>query len=162
MIKSSPETKINADWLKEELISCLGTLSKPGFNFRGIVCDNYPPNVSNFKNLLQDFNQDPDELFIWFDRRKIYLFYDAAHLMKNIRNNLLNYKRFIFPSFKFDGFKDPINVPGGEMKWKFFFMTFTRKILSFRSQFEKSSKANNEDTTPRKLQTKHSDNTCNI
>ena len=31
-----------------------------------------------------------------------------------------NYKQFIFPSFKFDGFKDPINLPGGEMKWKFF------------------------------------------
>ena len=40
--------------------------------------------------------------------------------MKNIRNNLLNYKRFIFPSFKFDSFRDPINVPGGEIKWKFF------------------------------------------
>ena len=40
--------------------------------------------------------------------------------MKNIRSNLLNYKRFIFPSFKFDGFKDPINFPGGEIEWKFF------------------------------------------
>ena len=27
VIKSSPETKINVDWLKEELIDCLGTLS---------------------------------------------------------------------------------------------------------------------------------------
>ena len=26
----------------------------------------------------------------------------------------------MFPSFKWDGFKDPINVPGGEIKWKFF------------------------------------------
>ena len=40
--------------------------------------------------------------------------------MKNIRNNLLNYKRFIFPSFEFDGFKDLINVPGEEIKWKSF------------------------------------------
>ena len=40
--------------------------------------------------------------------------------MKNIRSNLLNYKRFIFPSFKFDGFKDPINVPDGGIKRKFF------------------------------------------
>ena len=40
--------------------------------------------------------------------------------MKNIRNNLLNYKRYIFPSFKFDGFKDLMNAPGGEIKWKFF------------------------------------------
>ena len=40
--------------------------------------------------------------------------------MKNIRNNSLNCKRFIFPSFKFDGFKDPINIPGGAIKKKFF------------------------------------------
>ena len=32
----------------------------------------------------------------------------------------MNYKWFIFPSFKFDGFKDTINVPGGEIKWTFF------------------------------------------
>ena len=38
----------------------------------------------------------------------------------NISNDLLNYKGFIFASFKFDDFKDLINVPGGEIKWKFF------------------------------------------
>ena len=100
VIKSSPETKINADLLKEELIYCLEILCRPGFNVRAIVCDNHPSNVSSFKILLQHFNQDPDELFIWFELRKIYLFYDAAHLVKNIRNNLLNYKRFIFSSFQ--------------------------------------------------------------
>ena len=120
MIKSSPETKINAEWLKEELLDCLGTLSKSGFIVRAIACDNHPLNVSSFKNLLQHFNQDPDELSIWYELRKVYFFYDTVHLMKNIRNNLLNYKRFICPSFKFDGFKDPINFPGGEIKWKFF------------------------------------------
>ena len=128
VIKLSPETKINVDWLKEELIDCVWTMSKSGFNVRAIVCDNHPSNVSSFKNLLQHFNQDPNELFIWYKLRMIYLFYDAFHLMKNIRNNLLNYKLFIFLSFKFDGFKNPINVPGGEIKWNFF-MTFTRKML---------------------------------
>ena len=46
--------------------------------------------------------------------------YDAVQSGKNIRNNLLNYKCFSFPSFKFDGFKNPINVQGGKIKWKFF------------------------------------------
>ena len=119
VIKSSPETKINADWLKKEITNCLGILSKSGFNVRAIVCDNHTSNVSSFKNLLQHFNQDPEELFIWYELRKIYLFYDAVHLAKNIRNNLLNYKRFIFPSLKFDGFKYYINVTGGETKWKY-------------------------------------------
>ena len=64
VIKLSPGTKIYADWLKEELIDCLGILSKSGFNVRAIVCDNHPSKASNFKNLPQHFNQDPDELFI--------------------------------------------------------------------------------------------------
>ena len=116
VIKSSPETKINVDWLKEELIDCLKILSQSGFSVKAIICDNHPSNVSSFKNLLKHFNQDPDELFIWYELRKIYVFYDAVHLVKNIRNNLLNYKRFIFLSLKLDGFKDPFNVPGGEIK----------------------------------------------
>ena len=70
--------------------------------------------------MLQYFNQDSDKLFIWYELRKTYLFYDTIHLVKNIRNNLLNHKRFVFPSFKLDGIKDPVNVPGGEIKWKYF------------------------------------------
>ena len=53
---------------------------------------------------------------MWYELRKIYLFHDAVHLVKSIQNSLLNYIWFIFPSFKFDCFKDPINVPGGEME----------------------------------------------
>ena len=128
VIKSSPETKMNDDWLKKELIGYLGILSKSGFIVRALVCGNHPSNVSTLKNTLQRFKQDPDKFFIWYELRKMYLFYDAVHLVKNIRNNLLDYKRFIFPSFKFDGFKNPVNVAGGEMKRKFF-MIFTRKIL---------------------------------
>ena len=66
VIKSFSETKINADWLTDELIDCLGILSQSGFNIRVIVCDNHPSNVSSFKNLLQHFDQDPDKLFMRF------------------------------------------------------------------------------------------------
>ena len=40
--------------------------------------------------------------------------------MKNIRNNLLNNKRFLFPVFSFSGFYDQINCYGGEISWKLF------------------------------------------
>ena len=56
VIKSSPETKLNTDCLKEELTDCHGVLSKSGFIVRPIACDNHPLNVSSFKNLLQRFN----------------------------------------------------------------------------------------------------------
>ena len=100
-----------------------------GFNIRTIVCENHPSNLPSFKNLLQHFNQDLDELFIWYELKKIYLFYDAVHLVKNIRNNLLNYKWFIFTSFKFHGFKDPIKVLGGEIKWIFFHEVYEKDVL---------------------------------
>ncbi len=38
--------------------------------------------------------------------------YNAVHLIKNVRNNLLNYKRFIFPGFQFDKLRD------GEVRWR--------------------------------------------
>ena len=58
---------------------------------------------------------DKDDLAVIKDGNKIYLFFDSVHLLKNIRNNLLNNKRFIFPAFNFDGFLDPIKCNGGEM-----------------------------------------------
>lgn len=126
IIKSSPETKINADWLKDQLLDCLDILSECGFNVRAIICDNHPSNVSSFKKLLGHCNQDTDDLCMMCKSKKIYLCFDTVHLAKNIRNNLLGYKRFLFPSFTFDGFKDHINVPGGEIKWKTFHDVFEK------------------------------------
>ena len=138
-IKSSPDTKINADWLKEEFIDCIGILCQSGFSVRAIGCNNRRSNLSNFKNLLQHFNQNPDELFIWYELRKINLFYDDVILVKYIRDNFLNYKRFIFPSLKFHGFKDPINVPGGEIKWKSFHGVHVKDAL-LETNLRKTSK----------------------
>ena len=64
-----------------------------------------------------------------YNSRKIYLFYDIVHLVKNIRNNLLNRKRFIFPRFSFHGFKDNIIVSGGEISWKLFHDVFEKDVL---------------------------------
>ena len=56
----------------------------------------------------------------------IYLYYDAIRLIKNIRNNLLNQKKFVFPLSTYNRFVDPINVSGGELKWKMFLHIFER------------------------------------
>ena len=118
VIKVLPVTKINGDWLKCELLNCLHALHKNGFNVRGVVCDDHSSNVSAYKKLLSDCGQNEDDLFVMLCGKKTYLFHDAVHLMKNIRNNLINNKRFLFPSFNFDGFFDEINVTGGEISWK--------------------------------------------
>ena len=89
VIKSSRETNIDADWLKTELLDSLEILSNCGFHVRAIVCDNHPLNVSSFKKRLEHVNQNPDELYMLRKSRKICLCYEAVHLIKNFRNNLL-------------------------------------------------------------------------
>ena len=46
------------------------------------------------------------------------MLHDAVHLIKNIRNNFLNYKSFILPAFEYDGFEDAISFKGGQISWK--------------------------------------------
>ena len=96
VLKSSPETNIDANWLKTELLDSLEILSNCGFRVRAIVCDNHPSNVSSFKKLLEDVNQNPDEFYMLHKSRKMYLCYDA------------------------------VNVSGGEIAWKTFHDVFER------------------------------------
>lgn len=64
-----------------------------------------------------------------YESQKVYLLFDTVHLIKSIRNNLLNYKRFIFPYFRFDGFEDLIEVHGGELNWKTLHDIFEKDVL---------------------------------
>ena len=89
------------------------TLKNCGFRVRAIVSDNHSANVLAYKLLLKEFSHPDDNLFIEHDYQKIFLLHDAVRLIKNVRNNLLNYKRFIFPAFEYDGFKDMILFKGG-------------------------------------------------
>ena len=41
IIKSLPERKIHADWLKNEIIGCLKVLIDCGFKVRMIISDNH-------------------------------------------------------------------------------------------------------------------------
>ena len=59
----------------------------------------------------------------------MYLFCDSVHLLKNIRNNLLNARRFRFPSFSFTEFYDDIVVPDGEISWKLLHDVYDRDQL---------------------------------
>ena len=41
----------------------------------------------------------------------------------------MNYKRFIFPAFEYDGFEDPISFKGGQISWKLFHDVFEKDSL---------------------------------
>ena len=102
VIKACPETGINGKWLCNEFIKCIDDLINVGFKIRGIVTDNHSSNVNAFKRLLKQYLGD-GQYFINFPglNNKIYLFFDTVHLLKNVRNNLLNVKKFVFPAFSF-------------------------------------------------------------
>ena len=82
VIKSSLQTGISADWLKNEVLECLGILIKCGFNTKAIICDKHPSNVSAFKKLPECSNQDHDSLFMLRESRKVCLSFDIVHLIK--------------------------------------------------------------------------------
>ena len=96
------------------------TLKNCGFRVRAIVSDNHSAKVLAYKLLLKESGHLDDHLFIQHNYQKIYWLHDAVHLIKNVRNNLLNYKRFIFPAFEYDGFKDTILFKGGQTSWKLY------------------------------------------
>ena len=99
VIKSSPESNIDANWLITELLDSLKILSYCGFLVRAIVCDAHPLPVSSFKKLREHVNHNPVKLYMLQKSRKIYLRYDTVHLIKKFPNSLLKCKRFIFPPF---------------------------------------------------------------
>ena len=96
IIKSVPERNIDGEWIKEQILDSLKTLKNCGFRVRTIISDNHSANVLAYKLILKEFGHLNDNLFTEHDYQKIYLLHDAVHLIKNVRNDLLNYKRFIF------------------------------------------------------------------
>ena len=67
------------------------------------------------------------------------MLYDAVHLIKNVTNNLLNYKHFIFPVSEYDGFEDPILFKGGQISGKLFHNVFEKDTL-FEANSRKAPK----------------------
>ena len=106
--------------VKKHIEEVLTDLHSTGFNVRTVISDNHATNVSAYDSLMRDYGVDEATKAIIHpsSKKKIYLMFDSVHLVKNIRNNLLSNKRFIFPAFNFDKFEDEINVKAGELRWK--------------------------------------------
>ena len=85
--------------------------------------------------------------FIHQKKRKVYLFYDSVHLLKNIRNNLLNAKRFLFPSFLFQRFSEDIKFNGGEISWRLLNCVYERDS-NLQANLRKALKLTYETSHP--------------
>ena len=117
LIKTCPEIKIEGTWLANEIHSAISDLSLSGFNVRAVVSDNHSTNVKAHSILLGDtpenvFFEHPDS------KNKVYLFFDNVHLLKNIRNNLYNAGKFVFPPFSFVLGEKSVNSSDGYILWK--------------------------------------------
>ena len=117
IIRSVPETEIKGNWLKEENLKVIDVLHEVGFNVRGVAWCNHPINVLAFREITSDYAIEGDELPVWINGKPIYLSYDPVHFIKNVRNNLLERKRFLFPPFVCTDLYDEVRVVGSEISW---------------------------------------------
>lgn len=58
---------------------------------------------------------------VFVGQLKIYLFFDAVHLIKTIRNNLLNRTKYDFPESYFGLFEYGTDVLLGYISWRMFY-----------------------------------------
>ena len=119
VIQAIPEVTITGEWLAEKISASLHSLAQTGFTVRGIVTDNHNSNANAF--LKQKFGKG-DQLFIQHPfnsnpHKNIYLFFDTPHLIKNVRNNLLNSRRFVYPQFDYEKDGIEIHCPAGYLVW---------------------------------------------
>ena len=142
VIKAEPETKIEGKMVSFNIEDSIKSLHEVGFQVRAVISDNHSSNVAAFRDLSEKFGILPNENAITFpfnsELSTIYLFFDSVHLLKNIRNNLLNAKRFLFPLFLFSEFYDDISVPG-EVSWKLLHDTYDND-QSLQGNLRKASK----------------------
>ena len=119
VVKTCPETNVSGDLIASEIWEAIGNLAKAGFNVRGVVVDNHSSNVSGFSKLVNSYSNGRDALFIHHpdNKSKTYLFYDNVHLVKNIRNNLLQAKTFSFPAFSIRLNQTLYESPDGYISW---------------------------------------------
>ena len=94
-----------------------------------IICDSHPCSTSVYHKILNHFNTPYDHLYFMYESQKIYLCFDTVHLIKSIRNNSLNNKRFIFPVFTFEKFNDLVSVEGGEISWELSHDTYEKDSI---------------------------------
>ena len=75
VIKSIPETKIEGEWLKKEIIKSIKTLHSLGFSVHVVIADKHSTKVSAFSKIHNSNGGDKDDLAVIKDGNKIYLFF---------------------------------------------------------------------------------------
>ena len=117
VVQATPEVTFDGQWLCDNITENIKNLAISGFCVRGIVPDNHSSNVNAFTSLETRFNSESKLFFEHPDNhgKRTYMFFDTVHLMKNVRNNLLNGKKF--PEFSYHKFNKPLVCTSGYISW---------------------------------------------
>ena len=75
---------ISGALLKPLLSKCLDKVHEIGLDVRAVICDQ----GSNNRKAIYGLGVDEDHPFITYKDKKIHVFFDPPHLLKNTRNNL--------------------------------------------------------------------------
>ena len=101
-----------------------------GFKVGGVLSGGHASNVSAYQILLSKYAPCQTDLFIIFNKMKIYLFFDSLHLIKNMRNNFLNREILLYTEFSSPVMYDNVCVSEGETNWDCS-IKFMNKIQTF-------------------------------
>ena len=90
-----------------------------GYFIRAVVADNHSANVNAFNILLDEFDGDKTHYITLSNSPpKIFLFFFILFIyLKNIRNSLLNKKKFVFPAFTFEISNISVSSKEGYITW---------------------------------------------
>ena len=99
VVQALPEETFNGHWLCDKIAVNTENLGNAGFCVHGLVADSPSSNANAFTSLKDLFHSE-SKLFFEHSAnhsKRTHIFFDTVHHIKNIRNNLLNTKKFVFP-----------------------------------------------------------------
>ena len=99
-----PCASINAGFIFPIVRSCILDIESCDLKVHIISTDNYPLNVSLFKQFSPNTQLETHVPHPSCDQRKLFFIFDFVHILKSVRNNWLNQKdfhrTFHFPNFQ--------------------------------------------------------------
>ena len=150
VVQAIPEVQLTGKWLFPKIAANIGTLGKIGFVTRAVCADNHSTNVNAYKCLKKDYKCEGNEYGIIHpenDSKVTYLLFDTVHILKNIRNNLVAAKKFVFPSFKFENGQISVECPAGYISWGDLYKIYDQD-LGQQANLKKAPKLNYQALHP--------------
>ena len=119
VVQAILEVTFNGQWLCEKIASNIENLVNAGFCVHGLVAGNHSSNVNCFTSLKDIFILTQSYLLgiKLTTTSERTCFFDTVHLLKNIRNNLLNAKKVVFSEFSSNQGNIQLHCPQGYIGW---------------------------------------------